>query len=258
MRGSYTTMLHTLRRLAAPLAGAALLAACHHRADTSVAPDPEGQFQVAMRAFRHGQFMRAQQLFQRLQFDLAARDTLLPKARFYYAETFAGLNEYVGAAREFRRVADDFPTDALAPYALLRAGDQFGRMWRRPELDPSNGETAIATYQELIGRFPDSPAARIAEIRVRGLQEMYARKDFENGLFYFKRGGYDSAILYFRSLIAQYPATTVVPDAYIKLVQAYRIIGYREELEETCAHLREYFGGRADVRHVCGDRGPGR
>jgi len=251
-------MFQILRRLAVPVVGAVALGACFRGTSTTIRPDPDARYREGMQAFRHGDFQGAQEIFQALQFELAARDTLLPKVRFYYAESFAGLDDFIGAAREFRRVADDFPSDALAPYALLRAGDQHGRMWRRLELDPTNGETALATYQELIGRFPDSPAARLAEIRVRVLQDLYARKDFENGLFYFKRGGYDSAILYFRSLIAQYPGASVVPDAYVKLVEAYSAIGYREEREETCAHLREVFGTRADVRRVCGNGSTGR
>jgi outer membrane protein assembly factor BamD len=249
------TSLH-LRRLLW-VAGSVALAACRG-ANTQSLGTPETQFVAAMHGFRTGQFATAAVDFQRLQFDLPARDTLLPKVAFYLAESHAAIGDAITAARDFRRVADDFPSDALAPFALLRVGDQYSKLWRKPELDPTHGETALATYQELIGRYPESPAAAVAAIRVRQIQEQYARKDFMNGLFYFRRGGFDSAILYFRALIAAYPGSSMVPEAYVKLVEAYRNIGYREEREETCAHLRQYFGGRADVRAVCGDGSTGR
>ena len=239
------------------VAGGLALAACRG-ANTRVTSSPETQFTSAMLAFRTGEFAVAAADFQRLQFDLPARDTLLPRVAFFLAESQAALGDAITAARDFRRVADDFPSDALAPYALLRVGDEYASLWRKPELDPTHGETALATYQELIGRYPDSPAAALGAIRVRQVQDQYARKDFLNGLFYFRRGGYDSAILYFRALIAAYPGSSVVPEAYVKLVESYRSIGYREEREETCAHLRQYFGGRADVRAVCGNGSPGR
>lgn len=239
------------------VAGSTVLAACHGATARTLGA-PETQFTEAMRAFRGGRFSKAAVDFQRLQFDLPARDTLLPKIGFFLAESQAAQGDAVTAAREFRRVADDYPSDSLAPFALLRVGDQYGSLWRRPELDPSHGETALATYQELIGRYPDSPAAAIAALRVRQVQEQYARKDYLNGLYYFRRGGFDSAILYFRALIAAYPGSTVVPEAYVKLVESYRSIGYKEERDETCAHLRQYFGGRADVRAVCGDGSTGR
>ncbi|HWO89760.1 MAG TPA: outer membrane protein assembly factor BamD [Gemmatimonadales bacterium] len=232
----------------------AALAACT-RFNPGSFTQPESLYHATMREFRHGRFTRAQSGFQKLVFDLPARDTIHVRARFYLAETYFGLRDYVTAAREFRRVADDFPADVLAPDALLRAGDSYRQLWRRAELDASNGETAVATYQELLGRYPRSRAAAIAQARIRELNEQFARKDFMAGTFYLRRGAYDSAILYFRQVIARYPSSSLVPDAYIRMVRAYRAIGYREEMEETCEHLREHFGARADVREECGDRG---
>lgn len=232
---------------------------CHQRvASAPVQSDAATLFAAAMQQFRSGHFEKAQTQFQRLQFDLTPRDTLQAPVRFHLAESYLGQGELITAAREFRRAADDYPASPLAPVALLRLADAHSMLWRRSELDPTNGETALATLQELASRYPDSPAARIGAVRTRTLQEMFARKDYENGLFYFKRGGYDSAILYFRSLIVKYPGTAIVGDAYIKLVQAYRAINYREEREEVCAHLRQYFGGRVDVRRECGNGSPGR
>ena len=219
---------------------------------------PSDKFAEAMRAFRHGDFRTAQERFNQLLFDVQGRDPMMPRVRFYLAESWFGMGDYLQASREFRRVADDFPQDSLAPYGLLRSADSYARLWRRFELDPTHGETAVTGYQELLARYPDTPAAELGQVRMRAIQEQFAQKDFQNGMFYFRRGAYDSAILYFRNLIATYPAASVVPDAFVKLVQAYRQIGYREEREETCEHLRQYYGGRADVRQVCGAGSPGR
>lgn len=216
---------------------------------------PEPLYRATLREFRSGRFARAQAGFQKLIFDLPARDSLHVRSRFYLAETHFGLRDYVTAAREFRRTADDFPSDALAPDALLRAGDSYRQLWRRAELDPSHGQTAVATYQELIGRYPRSRAAAIAQARIAELNEQFARKDFMAGMFYLRRGAFDSAILYFRQVISNYSTSSLVPDAYLRLVRAYRAIGYREEMQETCEHLLQHFGSRADVREECGNRG---
>jgi len=60
-------------------------------------------------------------------------------------------------------------------------------------------------------------------------------------MFYFRRRAYDSAIIYFKDVIATYPGTSRVPDALMRLVDSYRVIGYADELKETCAHLRRFF-----------------
>ena len=125
--------------------------------------------------------------------------------------------------------------------ALLRAGDANLRLWRKPELDPSYGETALAIYQELAGRYPGTDAAARAQMHVQQLREWFSQKDYKNGMFYFRRRAYDSAIIYFKDVIATYPGTSRVPDALMRLVDSYRVIGYGDELKETCTHLRRYF-----------------
>lgn len=241
----------------AALAAAALLAGCAHFNVASFR-DPGALYRASLRQFRNGQFGRAQDGFQKLTYDLTSRDSLFLLARFYLAETYFGLRDFVTASREFRRVADEAPESPLAATALLRAGDSYAELWRKPELDPSNGETALATWQELQGRYPDSEAATISFGRVRALNELFARKAFESAVFYFRRGGYDSAILYFRDLISTYPGSELVPESFVYLVRAYRAIGYREEMQETCDHLAQYYPSRRDVREVCADRRAGR
>ena len=245
-------------RLLLPAALLLAAASCHRFSPADFRSDPEGLYTASVRELRHGRWQRALDGLNVLSFELAARDTLLPKVRFYQAEARYGLGDFLTAAREFRRVADDFPADSLAAFALLRAGDAFARLWRDVELDPTHGQTAMATWQELAGRFPNSPAAPLAGVRLREMQDQFARKDYQTGLFYFRRGGYDSAILYFRGIIANYPSASIVPEVFVSLVQAYQAIGYREEREETCAHLRQYYPNRGDVRQICGDGNPGR
>ena len=244
---------------------AALLAcaagACHHFNARNY-PAPEDLFQASLREFRAGRYDKAQTGFQALTFNVGARDTLYPLARFYLAESYFGQEDYATAVREFRRVSDESPTFRLAPVALLRAGDAEAAQWTKPPLDPSNGQAALATYQELQSRFPDSPAARIASARIGALNEQFAAKEMANALFYYQRNAYDSAILYFKDLIASYPSSRLVPEAYVYLVRSYQAIGWKDEQAAFCGQLRTYYGAyyrqRADVRDLCGDRTAGR
>jgi outer membrane protein assembly factor BamD len=68
-----------------------------------------------------------------------------------------------------------------------------------------------------------------------------AEKAFRNGMFYLRRRAYDSAILYFREVVAVYSDTRWVPDALLRLVDAYDAISYKEERQETCAHLHRFY-----------------
>ena len=223
------------------IAAAALLAACHHGPRVVPAPDTVAELAKARAQFRRGQFGGALVSFRRLTIELGPGQPEVADVRYHLAECYFQTGDHVQAAHEFRQVADQYATSEYAPLALLRAGDANLRLWRKPELDPSYGETALAIYQELAGRYPGTEAAARAQVHVQQLREQFSRKDYMNGMFYFRRRAYDSGIIYFKDVIATYPGTSSVPDALMRLVDSYRVIGYGDELKETCGHLRRYF-----------------
>ena len=224
------------------LASVALLGACKVTPQ-QVAPDLDTKHLMveARAAYHRGQFNRALLSFRRLQFELSPGQAEMAEARYYAAECAFQTGDPAGAVLAFQKVAEEFPTSEYAPLALLRGGDANRRQWHRPDVDPTPGETALATYQELVGRYPDSDAAARAQIHIRELNDWFAEKTYRTGVFYYRRKAYDSAIIYFKTIIATYPDTRWVPLALLRLVDAYRVIGYGEELKETCANLRQYY-----------------
>lgn len=234
------------------LTGLLLVAAgCRPGSAPRTIPQPEGELERALGEFRRGNFRGAQQRLQRLTFEFGRNQPELAKTRFYLAECYFQTGDRLSAATEFRKVADEFPTSEYAPLALLRAGDANLRLWRRAELDPTYGEVALATYQELASRFPDSDAAARARPHVLRLQNQFADKAYKNGLFYFKRKAWDSAIIYFKDVVANFPSARRAPDALLRLVDTYRVIGYTPELQETCAHLRRFYPQAEGLDRSC-------
>ena len=195
--------------------------------------------------FRSGKWADAVTTLERLNLELPAGDARLPGIRFRVGEAQLAQGMHLEAARQFRRVSDEFPGHPLAADALLRVGDAYAELWRRPELDPSYGQTALATYQELINRYPGgSPAVR-ARAKVTALQEKLAVKEFKAALYYLRLKAYDSAILYLKDLVASYPRSSVAPQALVRLVRAYRVLGYEEDVRETCGYLERFHPGSA-------------
>lgn len=221
------------------------------QAQTTPAVQPEAELARGMQLFRHGQFRKAQVVFQRLTFEFNVTQEELAQARYYVAECNYQLGDYVQAASDFRQVADEFSTTTYAPTALLRAGDSNLRLWHRPELDPSYGETALAIYQELAGRYPESDAAGRARLHVRRLESQFAEKAYKTGIFYMRRKAFDSAIIYFKDVIANYPNAQRAPDALLRLVDSYRAIGYTQEVQETCEHLRRFYPNASRLEASC-------
>ncbi len=202
-------------------------------------------------AARQGKWGDAEKLIERVLLELSPGDPRIPQAHYWLGEAYFARGRHLEAAREFRKASDETPNHPLAPEALLRVGDVYADLWRRPELDPTNGQTALATYQELLNRYPGSSAAKRAQVRIAELNERFAYKLYRAAIFYYRLKAYDSAILYFKDLIASYPKATVAPEALVKLVQAYKTLGYREDVQETCDYIRRFHPKAPGAREVC-------
>ena len=237
-------------RRAAGLAALLALAACSGAA-VKTGVTPELQFAEARALFHHGQFDKALTAYRRLMFELNPGDPQLAEARYYVAECQFQQGLLVEAAHAFRDVADQSPESPFAPLALLRAGDANLRTWRDPELDPTPGQAALAIYQELVGRYPGTEAATRAQGRVRELNDQFATKAYQNGMFYFRRHAYDSGIIYFKDVIATYPESGLVTDALLRLADTYALIGYHDELKEVCGTLRRFHPAQAATARSC-------
>lgn len=190
-------------------------------------------------------------LYERLMLELPRRDARLPLARLHLGDARLGQKSFLQAVREYRRTADDYPTDSLAPMGLLRAGDAYARLWRRPELDPTYGTQAMATWQELLTRYPQSTVADSARARIAGLNEWFALKAYKAGEFYLKYKAYDSAIIYLSDLVVRYPQTAIAPTAMEKLIGAYRRLGYQEDVTEKCGYFRLNYPDAPNLEAAC-------
>jgi outer membrane assembly lipoprotein YfiO len=206
--------------------------------------------------YRRGKWGGAQVVFERLNLEFPPGDPRVARARFELAECYLAGGDQLQAIREFRRVSDDLPGDELAPEALLRAGDAYAELWRRPELDPTYGQTAIQTYRELQTRYPATTAARRATARIAGLEDELALKQYKSALFYVKYKAYDSAIIYFKDIAATYPRAAITPTALLHLIDVYRALGYQEDINDTCGYLRRTAPNADGVAAACAAPAP--
>jgi outer membrane protein assembly factor BamD len=208
-------------------------------------------YQRAMREYRRGNCGQARQTLALVSADPAGGARYGAEVLYYQAECdFAG-GLYLEAAREFRRVADEHAGHPLAPDGLLRAGDSQAALWTDPELDPEYGEAALATWRELVARYPDSRAAARAQSKLVRLADQFADKEYRNGRFYQRLKAYDSAILYYRSVVADYPQSRFAPRALMRLVEVYQTLKYVEEQRDTCEHLRRYYPQTSGLGQAC-------
>ena len=228
-----------------------LAAACHPEFQVANYSTSQALYKAATVEYKAGRWDNAVAAFDKLTTDLSARDTLLPRAHWYLAKAHAERGEWVLAATSYSRLAESFPDDSLAARASLEAARAYRRMWRKPTLDPTYGENARASYTTMLGLYPTSPLVPAAQQELAELENMFAEKDYLAGLYYFRRGGYDSGIIYFKDVVAKWPSSPSARLAQLRLVEAYRAIRYKEDAQDTCAALRVRYPGDTEVGTVC-------
>ena len=236
----------------AGLVGIVLMLACSSSFKLNRFPNNESLFSAGVREFQARRWDNAIQAFEKLTVDLSVRDTLLPHAHFYLAQAHDRRGEHLLAAQEFLRLAESFATDSLADDAQYRAARSYQEMWRKPTLDAQYGGEALAAYQVLLSLYPDSPLVDSANKQMTVLDEMFAQKDYETGMHYFRRKAYDSAVIYFRGILDRHPRTGTVRDAYLRLAQIYDRLKYKDDKTDVCNQLQQRYPGDREVGTVCG------
>ena len=219
---------------------------------TSLAPAAlDSLWAQAGERFRAEDWDEARALLDRFILEAPVNDARVIEARMMIGEVAFARDNRLEAAREFRRVSDETPSHPLAPRALLRVGDAHAALWRRPELDPTYGYSALATYQELLSRYPDSDVAPEARQKIAHLNDWFAEKAFKAARYYLRLKAYDSAIIYLRDLLATYPQSSIAPQALARLIGAYRELGYLEDVRETCEYLRRFHPDAPEADEAC-------
>ena len=246
--------MHSRTLTCVALAAAAALAACRGGFRVNRFPGTEALYAAGLQQYQKKKWANAVLAFEKLTNDLPARDTLLPRAYWYLGSAHSHQREHLLAAQSFNRLYESFPDDTLADDAALEAARSYKRLWRKPALDATYGETALATYNTMLGLYGESsPLAGAARSEIGELEQWFATKNYETGLYYFRRKAYDSGILYFKYVVERWPNVPRARDALLRLAESYRAIRYREDYAETCQKLRQSYPGDREIGEACSE-----
>jgi len=210
-------------------------------------------YQAGMTKYRKGKWNDAATAFERLTLDLPTRDTLLPLAHWYLAKSRLQRNERLLAAQAFIRLTETLPDDSLADDALLESGRAYSGLWTRASLDPQYGLLAQTQFRLLQGVYPNSRLVDTATVELKRLDELFASKDYETGTHYMRRKAFDSAILYFKDVVRNWPESDKARQAMLRMVEIYRLpaLDYKQDAAEVCDALRAAFPTDREVMTTC-------
>ncbi len=127
---------------------------------TTMAADPEDDYEHAFSALRSGDFASAARRF-RAFIQRYPNHKLTPNAYYWLGESYYGTQNYQVALQAFDDLLRRFPDDAKAPDALLKKG--------YCQFELQQWSAARDTLEQVRSRYPDSREARLAAGRLRAL-----------------------------------------------------------------------------------------
>lgn len=144
-----------------------------------------------------------------------------------YTEAIATLDRFIQLHPVHRDIAYIYYLRALCYY------EQIADI----ERDQKGTEQAMAALQEVVTRFPDTPYANDARLKIDLCRDHLAGKEMEIGRYYQRQHLYQAAIGRFQRVVDDYQTTAHVPEALARIVEVYLALGLVDEAKKTAAVL---------------------
>ena len=175
-----------------------------------------------------------------------------PAAQMLLARAWFEDGKYVTAQAEYRRFLDrhpGHPESAAAALGMCRSAEELSPISQR---DQSFTEQALLICSETSQTYPGTPEAEQAAAVAEAMREKLAKKTFETGAYYLRRGFHQSAILYFQLVLEEHENTSWAPRSLESMMEAYVALGYDDEVEATKQRLLTRYPDSPEARRIAG------
>jgi outer membrane protein assembly factor BamD len=152
-------------------------------------------------------------------------------------------NDYEDAVADADRFISLYPGNASAVYAYYLKAICYFEQITDVGRDQATTEQALATLREVVRRYPASPYAADARLKVDMVNDQLAGKEMSIGRWYLRNDQPLAAIGRFKTVIDRYQTTSHTPEALYRLVESYLTLGLIDEAKRNAAVLGYNYPG---------------
>ena len=219
---------------------AVLFLVCCSNKNVNVDEDLSPRFDKAMGYFNKGKYSRAKDEFDYIiMADPGSK--IANESQYYMAESMFQIEEYDEASIAFDRYvrfSPDYSKIEKARYRICECAINLSNSYQREQ---SQTHRALEQLQMFIEDFPASDLIDDAEDAMLALRLKLAQKDYEVGRMYLKLEEYDSALIYFRSVLNHYYDTSFSDDARVGIIFTHILNDNREGAKSYFKSQKERF-----------------
>ncbi len=150
---------------------------------------------------------------------------------------------YSEAISDAERFIALHPGSSSAPYAYYLIAICHYEQIYDVGRDQSTTQLAMDALEQVVRRFPETPYAQDARLKLDMTRDHLAGKEMSVGRWYLRNGYYLAAINRFQTVVRDYQTTSHTPEALHRLVESYVALGVDEEARQVASVLGYNFPG---------------
>jgi outer membrane protein assembly factor BamD len=162
------------------------------------------------------------------------------EAELKIAQAYFNLQRYpeaIASLGDFERM---HPTSDNLPQIEYRRGMAYLAQHRSSDRDQQAVKNALESFRNIVERYPGTPWASRAELRVRECREELASHDADIATYYLHRGSLRAAESRLRGLLTDYPETDATARSLDSFAKMYAARDEPEEANLALATLVKY------------------
>lgn len=140
-------------------------------------------------------------------------------AQFKIGECFKKNSQFKEAAEAFAKVVNDYPKSLLYEQARYETAYCTYKMSFKASYDQEPTEEAIKEFEEFVKSGQAGDTIKEADIALTKLQEKKAESLYNTARFYERSGHYESALIYYKEAVDNYPKTSWAKKAFSKVTE---------------------------------------
>lgn len=158
---------------------------------------------------------------------------------YYLGMTYLKLKMNVEARSEFERVTSDFPDSPLFFESKFRAAYAVYMTSHKQNRDQKETLEAISMFKEILEMYRSSPVTDSVEYYLQRAVDKMAEKEISSARFYTRIQEYESAIVYFKAFIEEYPDSKFRDEAKFQIANMNFKLDRKSDAADALADLIE-------------------
>lgn len=157
------------------------------------------------------------------------------QAQYKAGEAYIKAGLYPEATGAFLKVVETYPGTEWGAKANYELASTSLKASLKPAYDQESTDKAIGQFEEFVNKYPESQSKGPAEEALKNLKERRAEAEFSTAEFYEKQKKLESAEIYYRSIMNDYPDTSWAQKARGKVNEIRGALGeplLEEQAEE--------------------------